>query len=274
MIRIPKYEPHQLATRVGNIDPGFVQPLVNRAGQDATSSTVQSLLDSGKQLTDVAIKEYVSSETARVSQSLLAMKNDMATERDRYMQENQGEKALDAGAHFEQFAQKTAQDYMQKGGFSGKFAQMFNQQAAIDALSFTETGQAYGRQQKQAWQDSVVKGETEAFLADAAQHYNDPEWMQANRQTFHDRVSALRPGMDNLLPYSVYQAMDAPHKALSEITKAIDLINKIPSMTPDEKRQQIDSLYFHAIEVAKFGNKVFEALQPDIERLKQRAEGK
>ena len=68
--------------------------------------------------------------------------------------------------------------------------------------------------------------------------------------------------------------MDAPHKALTEITKAIDLINKIPSMTPDEKRQQIDSLYFHAIEVAKFGNKVFEALQPDIERLKQRAEGK
>lgn len=78
----------------------------------------------------------------------------------------------------------------------------------------------------------------------------------------------------NLLPYSVYQAMDAPHKALSEITKAIDLINKIPSMTPDEKRQQIDNLYFHAIEVAKFGNMVFETLQPDIERLKQRAEGK
>lgn len=78
----------------------------------------------------------------------------------------------------------------------------------------------------------------------------------------------------NLLPYSVYQAMDAPHKALSEITKAIALMNKIPSMTPDEKRQQIDSLYFHAIEVAKFGNMVFEALQPDIERLKQRAEGK
>jgi len=78
----------------------------------------------------------------------------------------------------------------------------------------------------------------------------------------------------NLLPYSVYQAMDAPHKALSEITKAIDLINKIPSMTPDEKRQQIDSLYFHAIEVAKFGNMVFETLQPDIEQLKQRAEGK
>jgi len=38
-------------------------------------------------------------------------------------------------------------------------------------------------------------------------------------------------------------------------------------MTPDEKRQQIDSLYFQAIEEAKLGNKVFEVLQPDIERL-------
>lgn len=197
MIRIPKYEPRQITTRVGNIDPGFVQPLVNRVGQDAASSTAQSLLDSGKQLTDVAIKEYVSQETARVSQSLLAMKGDMAAERDRYMQENQGEKALGAGAHFEQFAQKTAQDYMQKGGFSGKFAQMFTQQAAMDALSFTETGQAYGRQQKQAWQDSVIKGETESFLADAAQHYNDPEWLEANRPAIQERINNLRPGMDN-----------------------------------------------------------------------------
>lgn len=197
MIRIPKYEPRQITTRVGNIDPGFVQPLVNHVGQDAASSTAQSLLDSGKQLTDVAIKEYVSQETARVSQSLLAMKGDMAAERDRYMQENQGEKALGAGAHFEQFAQKTAQDYMQKGGFSGKFAQMFTQQAAMDALSFTETGQAYGRQQKQAWQDSVIKGETESFLADAAQHYNDPEWLEANRPAIQERINNLRPGMDN-----------------------------------------------------------------------------
>jgi hypothetical protein len=78
--------------------------------------------------------------------------------------------------------------------------------------------------------------------------------------------------VSNLMPYSAYQAMDGPHKALSEIMKAVDLINKVPNMTPDEKRQQIDSLYFQAIEVSKFGNEVFEALQPDIERLKQRAE--
>ena len=78
--------------------------------------------------------------------------------------------------------------------------------------------------------------------------------------------------MANLLPYSVYQAVDGPHKALSEIMKTIDFINKAPDMTPDEKRQMIDSMYFQAIEIAKFGNQVFEALQDDIEKLKGRAE--
>lgn len=76
----------------------------------------------------------------------------------------------------------------------------------------------------------------------------------------------------NLLPYSAYQAVDGPHKALSEITKTIDLINKVPDMTPDEKRQTIDGMYFQAIEIAKFGNQVFEALQDDIKKLKGRAE--
>ena len=76
----------------------------------------------------------------------------------------------------------------------------------------------------------------------------------------------------NLLPYSAYQAVDGPHKALTEITKTIDFINKAPDMTPDEKRQMIDSMYFQAIEIAKFGNQVFEALQDDIEKLKGRAE--
>ena len=76
----------------------------------------------------------------------------------------------------------------------------------------------------------------------------------------------------NLLPYSVYQAVDGPHKALSEIMKAIDFINKAPDMAPDEKRQVIDSMYFQAVEIAKFGNQVFEALQDDIEKLKGRAE--
>lgn len=76
----------------------------------------------------------------------------------------------------------------------------------------------------------------------------------------------------NLLPYAAYQAIDGPHKAISEITKTVDFINKAPDITPDEKRQMIDSMYFQAIEIAKFGNQVFEAMQDDIKKLKSRAE--
>ena len=75
----------------------------------------------------------------------------------------------------------------------------------------------------------------------------------------------------NLLPYSVYQAVEGPKKTINEITKAIDLINKAPDMNADQKRQLIDNLYFRAIDSAKLGNQVFEQLRPDIERLKKRA---
>ena len=76
----------------------------------------------------------------------------------------------------------------------------------------------------------------------------------------------------NLLPYSAYQAMEGPKRTLSDLTKTISVINKSPDMTPDQKRQLIDALYFRAVETAKLGNMVFEALQPQIEQLKIRAE--
>jgi hypothetical protein len=77
----------------------------------------------------------------------------------------------------------------------------------------------------------------------------------------------------NLLPYSAYQAIEGPRKTLGEMTKVIDLIHKAPGtdMTPDQKRQYIDKLYFDMIQIAKHGNQTFEALQPDIEKWKQRA---
>jgi hypothetical protein len=76
----------------------------------------------------------------------------------------------------------------------------------------------------------------------------------------------------NLIPYSVYQAMEEPHRALGEMTKAIDLINKAPDMTADDKRQLIDKLYYDAINIAKFGNQTFEALRDDMEKWKAQAE--
>jgi hypothetical protein len=75
----------------------------------------------------------------------------------------------------------------------------------------------------------------------------------------------------NLIPYSVYQAMEGPHKALGEMTKVIDLICKAPDMTADQKRQFIDKMYFEAINIAKLGNQTFEDLKPDIAKWKRRA---
>ena len=49
------------------------------------------------------------------------MQKELSAERDRYMAENQGQNAIEAGQHFEKFARETAQKYFQEGGFSGRF---------------------------------------------------------------------------------------------------------------------------------------------------------
>lgn len=83
------------------------------------------MLQSGLKLTDIAVKEYVSNETARVSQSLQQMNAELAAERERYMRENQGQNALNAGEHFENFARELAEKHMADGKFQGRFAQEF-----------------------------------------------------------------------------------------------------------------------------------------------------
>ena len=163
MIRIQQYNTGPRHIGVGGIDPGYQQPRIGNIAATAENQLAGTVLEAGKALTNVAIKEYVSTETTRVSQSLLAMQKELSAERDRYMAENQGQNAIEAGQHFEKFARETAQKYFQEGGFSGRFAEMFNKQAAGTTLHFTEQGQAYGRQQKAAWEESVLTGEIEDF---------------------------------------------------------------------------------------------------------------
>ena len=151
MIRIQQYNTGPRRIGVGGIDPGYQQPRIGNIAATAENQLAGTVLEAGKALTNVAIKEYVSTETTRVSQSLLAMQKELSAERDRYMAENQGQNAIEAGQHFEKFARKTAQKYFQEGGFSGRFAEMFNKQAALSGIHFTEQGQAYAKQQKAAW---------------------------------------------------------------------------------------------------------------------------
>lgn len=196
-IRIQQYNTGPRRIGVGGIDPGYQQPRIGNIAATAENQLAGTVLEAGKALTNVAIKEYVSTETTRVSQSLLAMQKELSAERDRYMAENQGQNAIEAGQHFEKVARETAQKYFQEGGFSGRFAEMFNKQAAGTTLHFTEQGQAYGRQQKAAWEESVLTGEIEDFQNLAAQNYNNPELIEFNRSALRERIEGMRTGMDN-----------------------------------------------------------------------------
>lgn len=196
-IRIQQYNTGPRQISVGAIDPGYQQPRIGNVAATAENQLAGTLLEAGKALTNVAIKEYVSTETTRVSQSLLAMQKDLSAERDRYMATNQGQNALDAGRHFETFARETARKYMQDGKFNGRFAEMFQKQAAGTALHFTEQGQAYGRQQEALWRDSTYKSSLQEKLNDIAQNYNNPEFLKFTSDNFDEMVDGMFPGMDN-----------------------------------------------------------------------------
>ncbi|CAK7068139.1 MAG: hypothetical protein MEBIL_02249 [Bilophila sp.] len=196
-IRIQQYNTGPRRIGVGGIDPGYQQPRIGNIAATAENQLAGTVLEAGKALTNVAIKEYVSTETTRVSQSLLAMQKELSAERDRYMAENQGQNAIEAGQHFEKFARETAQKYFQEGGFSGRFAEMFNKQAAGTALHFTEQGQAYGRQQEALWKDSNYKSSVQEKLNAISQDYNNPEFIEFQLHSFDELVDGMFPGMDN-----------------------------------------------------------------------------
>ena len=196
-IRIQQYNTGPRRIGVGGIDPGYQQPRIGNIAATAENQLAGTVLEAGKALTNVAIKEYVSTETTRVSQSLLAMQKELSAERDRYMAENQGQNAIEAGQHFEKFARETAQKYFQEGGFSGRFAEMFNKQAAGTALHFTEQGQAYGRQQEAIWKDSNYKSSVQEKLNAISQDYNNPEFIEFQLHSFDELVDGMFPGMDN-----------------------------------------------------------------------------
>lgn len=56
----------------------------------------------------------------------------------------------------------------------------------------------------------------------------------------------------------IYKEVEKPRAAISTITKTIRQVRHLPSLTPEEKRKCIESLYWQAIQVAKYGNDIFE----------------
>lgn len=196
MIRVQTYNTAPQSVRAPGIQQAAL-PTVGNVADTAGTRTLASLLDSGDKLMQVAAREYVKDETARVSQALQQMNADLAAERERYMQENQGQNAIDAGAHFESFATQLAQKYMQDGKFQGRFAEAFEKQAMGTVLHFTEQGRSYGNQQREAWNKSVLDGALSDFQNQVAQNYNNKDWIAYNLMNLEKTVNAMRPGLDN-----------------------------------------------------------------------------
>lgn len=196
MIRIQTWNNAPRRVQAGGINPGN-QPTLRTVSGRAEDRTLDAMLQSGLKLTDIAVREYVADETARVSQSLQQMNAELAAERERYMRENQGQNALNAGEHFENFAREAAERYLEEGKFQGRFAQEFVQQAAGTALHFTEQGRSYAGQQRAAWLESRTKGEISDFLNQVAQNYDNKDWIEFNLNNLTHRINEMRPGLDN-----------------------------------------------------------------------------
>lgn len=59
----------------------------------------------------------------------------------------------------------------------------------------------------------------------------------------------------------IFVTLDEFKDTLSQQTQLVQMINKNPDMSPDEKRQLIDSIYYQMIEVAKTGNQAFREMK-------------
>ena len=250
-IRVQTYDSGPRRIQAGPIDPGAPRGAIRDVRGTAQDSLLADVLAAGKQLTGIAIQEYVKDETTRVSQSLLGMQQELNAERDRYMAENKGQDAIGAGQHFEQFARAAVQRRLQDDKFSGRFAEMFMKQASGAALHFTEQGQAYGRQQKSAWEESVLQGDMEEFRRLVAQNYDNQELIEFNRDALRQRIEGMRPGMDNRALFSRLDSQTADsiiegYLAHDDISGARGALDKYRDLLGGEVNRVEASIASHA----------------------------
>lgn len=250
-IRVQTYDSGPRRIQAGPIDPGVPRGAIRDVRGTAQDSLLADVLAAGKQLTGIAIQEYVKDETTRVSQSLLGMQQELNAERDRYMAENKGQDAIGAGQHFEQFARAAVQRRLQDDKFSGRFAEMFMKQASGTALHFTEQGQAYGRQQKSAWEESVLQGDMEEFRKLVAQNYDNQELIEFNRDALRQRIEGMRPGMDNRALFSRLDSQTAGsiiegYLAHDDISGARGALDKYRDLLGGEVNRVEASIASHA----------------------------
>lgn len=70
--------------------------------------------------------------------------------------------------------------------------------------------------------------------------------------------------MDELAKYQIYSGLKPIQQAISQTSRQIRIINALPDMDPDEKRQNIDALYITRINIARQGLKMIREMDSII----------
>jgi hypothetical protein len=84
--------------------------------------------------------------------------------------------------------------------------------------------------------------------------------------TFQDLMKQGQPdAAQNLVAKNpeYMDKLDEINKAITEHSQLVRAVYKNPDISPDEKRQLIDSTYFEMIEIAKSGNATFKAINAE-----------
>lgn len=70
--------------------------------------------------------------------------------------------------------------------------------------------------------------------------------------------------MDELAKYQIYSGLKPIQQAISQTSRQIRIINALPDMDPDEKRQNIDAMYITRINIARQGLKMIREMDSII----------
>lgn len=99
--------------------------------------------------------------------------------------------------------------------------------------------------------------------ASIEEFYNNYEKTNQINKTFKVLIEKERnpEAAIRLLKESGMEDLNGVHKALGNMRNVIDLVYRNPSMTGDEKRQLIDTIYLQMIQIAKQGNAVHERFE-------------
>jgi len=195
LIVIPQeYGPPPRDVQAGGIDPGAPRVLIDAATRSAQSDVVDALLRAGRDVTRESLAEYVSEQSAAVSEALQTYRTALSRERERYMCENRGKDAANAEQHFSDFACEIGMSAAD--AFTGRFREHFIRDAEAAGLHLAEEGRAYAAREQAAWRQTVFAADKAQTLADIAAAPGDGNYIQERINNLKLRHLALFPKED------------------------------------------------------------------------------